>query len=505
MAELSINDIIRINTSISPTGLIRKVTGRTLLLESWFKGFNRSEVVRSYSSIEQVAEDFPADGSGSIYPAALIYFAQEPYPKNLLIGNFSSNASSASIVGRNDVAVSNFNTWSAIIDGSFNLKLNGAPIGITGCDFSAVASMADVATVIDGEIGGDNLTCSWSDTDGAFTFSSDDTGSSVTIEHVTAGTLGTDISEMLALREEDSAYITDGTDTQTIDECLNAIKEVDSDFTFICPSRYMHTAFAGHLVEIADWCAANEGGFIACLTSYDTDDLVSTDETTDFYQIHAGQNSNAFGTYSTKYDDYVHMSVAARLSAVNFNSSNSLITMNMKQLPLCTPEDFTKANVDVLDGRNINRYITRSGVPMYETGITFNDNYWIDTKYWIAWFEDAVRSSVFNLLYSSAKIPQTEAGMTMIKQVIESVCEEGVRNGGIAGGTVSAAIRNDISQSTGNPDFDGVLAKGYFVYSEPMATQPQSERVQRKATPIKVWLKGSGAIQSVDIAAIFEQ
>jgi hypothetical protein len=95
--------------------------------------------------------------------------------------------------------------------------------------------------------------------------------------------------------------------------------------------------------------------------------------------------------------------------------------------------------------------------------------------------------------------------MTILKSAIERICEEGVRNGGIAGGTVSDAITNDIRQTTGNESFDGLLPTGYYVYSEPMALQDQSDRNQRKATPIKVWLKGSGAIQEVDIAVVFEQ
>ena len=56
----------------------------------------------------------------------------------------------------------------------------------------------------------------------------------------------------------------------------------------------------------------------------------------------------------------------------------------------------------------------------------------------------------------------------------------------------------------GNPDFGGVLSNGYLVHVLPVAEQPQADREARKAPPVSVWLKGSGAVHFVDISLVFE-
>ena len=58
-------------------------------------------------------------------------------------------------------------SWTAISDGSFNIKVNGVSYDVEGCDFSGDASMADVASTIQTQLQADidaNLTCTWDST-----------------------------------------------------------------------------------------------------------------------------------------------------------------------------------------------------------------------------------------------------------------------------------------------------------------------------------------------------
>ena len=137
-------------------------------------------------------------------------------------------------------------------------------------------------------------------------------------------------------------------------------------------------------------------------------------------------------------------------------------------------------------------------------GTTMKPNVWADVQYFLQWAVNAVRVDVFNLLRNSNKVPQTEAGMAAIQGVIEAVMVLGVRNGGIAPGHLSAETTLDVQLSTENPDFDGFLTTGFLVFAPGIFTQSQSDRNDRKSPPWKVWMKGSGAIQEVDIALIFE-
>ena len=114
--------------------------------------------------------------------------------------------------------------------------------------------------------------------------------------------------------------------------------------------------------------------------------------------------------------------------------------------------------------------------------------------FWLDWFVDAVQTNVYNLLRQSpTKVPQTNIGVTAIKNVIEDACRAGVRNGGIAPGQVSEALILDIQQTTGNQDFDGFLTNGFLVHAGSLADQSQSDRNQRFSPPFRVWFKRCGS------------
>jgi len=144
-------------------------------------------------------------------------------------------------------------------------------------------------------------------------------------------------------------------------------------------------------------------------------------------------------------------------------------------------------------------------LPAYENGQTFSPDWWVDTKHWMIWFENACLVQYFNLLYKSKRIPQTDRGMATIVAALEKVCEQGLLNGGIASGQVGDAMTAEIQQTIGNPNFTGVLPRGYLVFAEPMALQSASDRNARKATPVHIWLKGAGAIHMGDASILFEQ
>lgn len=109
-------------------------------------------------------------------------------------------------------------------------------------------------------------------------------------------------------------------------------------------------------------------------------------------------------------------------------------------------------------------------------------------------------------IYNAGKNPvdvSLQDGATAIYNVLDSVCQEGIRNGGIAPGQLSEALRLDVIRSTGNTDFDGFLPNGYLIYIPPFTEQSDPDRNARLSTPPKVWMKGSGAIHRINGAFVF--
>ena len=156
-----------------------------------------------------------------------------------------------------------------------------------------------------------------------------------------------------------------------------------------------------------------------------------------------------------------------------------------------------------LERKNLNYYESVAGKNVVRGGSTLKPRTWVDVRYWVDWIKDTIITDSFNLLTSARLIPQTQAGITIIRDVITNVCEEGVRNGGIAPGQVSPGMAARIRQAIGGT-FDGYLPNGYLVHIEPLARQSQTARDAREAPAISVFLKGSGAVHFLSIELSFE-
>ena len=219
-------------------------------------------------------------------------------------------------------------------------------------------------------------------------------------------------------------------------------------------------------------------------------------------RLSAVQSERTFLIWSAT-ADYKAVSMAGRLSSVAFSQAGSLITLAYKSLPGCTPDVLTATQRSELDRKNLNYYRAISGKNLVIGGSTLKPRTWVDVRYWVDWVKDAIRTDVFNLLTTSRRIPQTQTGITAIRDTITSVCEQGVRNGGIAPGQVSPALQARIAQAIGG-DFEGFLPNGYLIHIEPLSTQSQTSRDAREAPPISVFFKGSGAVHFVDIDLTFE-
>ncbi|MBU9534758.1 DUF3383 domain-containing protein, partial [Burkholderia multivorans] len=116
-----------------------------------------------------------------------------------------------------------------------------------------------------------------------------------------------------------------------------------------------------------------------------------------------------------------------------------------------------------------------------------------DSVYNAIWFRNRIETDVYNLLYQSpTKIPQTDGGNALIAATISAACEAAVNNGYLAPGVWNSAGFGALNQGD-------TLAKGYYVYAPPIATQSQADREARKSVTFQVAAKEAGAIHSVDI------
>lgn len=187
-------------------------------------------------------------------------------------------------------------------------------------------------------------------------------------------------------------------------------------------------------------------------------------------------------------------SYAGRGMSVNFSGTNTTLTMQLKQLAgVSSDQGLTQTllNKCVAVGADVYANIAnRASVLSHGANGFFDDIYNLD------WLVGAIQVAGFNYLATtSTKIPQTEAGMDGLKGAYRLVCQQAATAAFLAPGSWTSP------DTFGSPqDFKRNIEDfGYFIYSQPVALQPQVDREARKAPVVQIAVKYAGAIHTSDV------
>lgn len=181
--------------------------------------------------------------------------------------------------------------------------------------------------------------------------------------------------------------------------------------------------------------------------------------------------------------------------STNYSGSNTALTMNLKELTGILPDfniNTTYYNLGKINGVDV--YGSTEGLSCV---YSFDNGYYTDDATNLLALKKGLEVSGFNYLRkTNTKIPQTETGMTGLKNAYETRLQQYVRNGVIGQG-----LQWNDSIPFGDPeDFQrNIEEKGYYIYSLPIAQQQQSEREERIAPVVQIAIKTSGAIHSSNV------
>jgi len=228
------------------------------------------------------------------------------------------------------------------------------------------------------------------------------------------------------------------------------------------------------------------------VTTQNASVLDSTSTTDIAYVLKSMGLQRTYIQYSS-YSPYAAASFFGRAATVDFNASNTTITLMFKAEPLISPENLTTTQAAVLKSKNCNVYATyQNGKSIIQYGTMANGAFF-DEIHGADWFTNALQVALWNRLYTSTtKIPQTDSGIHGLAVTAESVCVQAVANGWIAPGTWNGPPIGPIN--TGD-----YLPKGYYVYQPSVDSQSQADREARKAPPMQIMAKLAGAVHSVNV------
>lgn len=492
--EIPISSIVDVSIAVSATAASTEGFGTLLIVTKEPGPLNLTERIRTYSSIDGVAEDW--DTSSEAYAAANTYFSQSPSPDSLMIGVRYEDAQSGVLIS-GSVSDDDLTTLQGITDGSFKIQMGQDDAEeFTGLDFSAETGWNGIATVIQTALQTGTASAFGSATveydDGQLYVYTGDTGEDTGyISYMSDATSGTAIADTLSLTQGNSLKA-EGVDAETIADSLSNLNDINNDWYGFCFTNEVRDDATVNDTDYAvDTAAAWAESRVKIYFTTSNDEFVLKSASTFdvAYRLNSTNYSRTLVMYSTYPSQYPEVSVAGRAFTVDFTSGNPSITLKFKNLPGVTTEDLTTNQKTNLENKSCNVFYSVAGNDMLAEGV-MADGTFFDQKHGLDWLENNIETAVFNKLYTSTtKIPYTDAGIQIIAQAVRGALQDGVDAGLLAAG----------EDSSGN-----LLPDGYSVTVGAADDQSSSDVAARLYSGISFTALGAGAIHFVEISGTFE-
>ena len=230
---------------------------------------------------------------------------------------------------------------------------------------------------------------------------------------------------------------------------------------------------------------------------YDTQDAAVLAGTTPNVMsiLQADGYSRTWGQYSTT----AHAAAAAMGIAMGLNTglANSAYTLAYKSEVGVTPEVLTTPQVTAITGWNGNVYTSYGGqYNLLVQGDTANGTPF-DQVLNLDILTVSIQTAVMNALTESPKIPQTDAGVSILVNDISAVCAQAATQGILAPGVWNAAPV--LGLQTG-----AALSTGYVILAATIASQTAAQISARQAPLIYACVLLAGAIEHVAIGVVVD-
>lgn len=481
---LPISRLINVSVNLTPAGASSQNLSTLLILGS-SPVIDVNERYRIYGGIDEVAADF-----GTTLPeylAAVLWFEQTPQPASLLIGRWAQTNTKGKLSGGTlSAAQQLLANFTAIVNGEFTYSLNGgAPVTTPAINLSTAANLPAVAALITAVTTG--LVVTWNSNFQRFEAESLTAGPTSAVSFFSTPGGGTDISGMLGMTAAAGAYQAAGMSAETAVACA-ALFDGNFGQTFYGLTM-IGVANADHLA-IAAYIEAGNNKHVYFVTTQEAGVLNSATTADIAYQLSQFAYKRTWVQFSSA-NPYAAVSAAARILTTDFTGNNTVITLMYKQEPGIIPESMNVTQVSALEAKKCNVFVEyNNATAIIEQGVT-SSGIFLDIITGTDWLALTVQTALYNLLYTSTtKIPQTDRGSVQMVAVIEAICAQAVVNGLLAPGKWNSSGFGILAQG----DF---LAKGYYVYAQPVADQLLTDRAARKAVPIQVAAKLAGAVHTI--------
>ena len=429
-------------------------------------------------------------------------------PEKVVVARWYKEDTAAFIKGKRlNVAVSEFNE---VTDGSFTIKLDGTTKEISGLDFSGATSFSGVASVIQTAMQTDfsGSTVAYNSVTGGFIITSATTGSSSSADDVTAGSTGTDVSDMLGLI---GAELSQGVDAETYRNFCDRMYHANSSGFSITTYE---TLSESDKVGAVAWLQQNLGG-----QSYKTKCRLVFNETdkTTAKALSSTLEGLEYTGFVICYDpngEWVNTLDCAICATIDYNVDNGAINFNFQPAVGYTAITNLGSVVDYQQGltnSSLMQELDNAKIScVYSVGFGNQEAIYYGSGLMAGSFgteatqvdesalEQAIQVAVINGMTSLNKVPlRGEDAKDLISSMIASPIGDFVKNGVIAkGGLLTATEKASVSQATGNANAaDSLEMVGYYY----MIYDLTEEDILNHRARVLICYLAAGAVNKVRI------
>lgn len=490
---LNVSGVVRVTVTIGALAAALRNFGAGMVIGSR-DVIDTVERKRAYADADGVAQDFGLDAPET--KAAILYFSQEPQPDLLYVARWAQTATAGRLNGAVlSAAQQLLSNFTAITSGTLTLTVDGQARALTGLNFSGALNLNGVAQIVQTALvgaGATGATVVWDGVLKRFVVKSGTTGSSSSVSYGT-GTVAT----AMHLTSTDASAPVPGVPAESLVSCVATLADMDSSWyaafvaTATPPSDGDHLAVA----QLVEGLGQSHLYGVTVTNSNVLDPTTSADLAS---QLKVLGLKRTWTQYSSS-NPYAVASFFGRAATVDFQGADTTITMMFKREPGVVAETITESQAATLKAKNCNVFVNyNNATAILQWGVMVN-GYYFDEVHGTDWFQNELQTEEYNLQYTTGtKIPQTDAGMDLIKAVAKRVCERAVRNGLVAPGQWNGPKIGPLL--TGQ-----TLSTGFFIYAPPVATQPVADRAQRKSVSFQIALKLAGAVHDILISVVADR
>lgn len=486
-SDLPISNIINISVTQTPVGIATKNVNNIALFTQ--DPAINGELFGQYVSPSQVAANYGSNSKTAAMANNL--FAQLP---NLLSGDGqlvvipmigAVSATAGKFTSANISA--NLAALIAVTNGDLRVTIDTVVQNLHGVNLSHCVTLADIAAVLQGaliDVGVANVA-------NTLVFTSFKVGTASTVVLAANAAGGTDLTGAGLLNTAAGASVAGANSSgETIITCYNRTFSKVS-YTPIMSTLDLEDAA---IEAVATAIQALPNMFFQHVAS--TQDILGIGTTVQ----QASQKKTRILGYFTGGIANANLMKAAyvgRAFSTNFDGSDTAATMNLKQLVNVTPDqNLTQTLYDEAQTAGVDLYVSFAGFPSV---VSTGGNDFFDNQYFALAFKFALEAAGFNYLAgTNTKIPQTEPGITGLKNAYREVCIQFATNGCIAPGFWNSG------ETFGDPQIfnNNIQNNGYYIYSLPLSVQSSDDRSARKAPLIQIACKEGGAVQSSNVLVV---